>query len=40
MKVVENFFIFPTVYSMYPFEFWNSGYDNEDDWNEDYRYEY
>ena len=27
MKVVDNFFIFPTVYSIYPFEFWNSIYD-------------
>jgi len=27
IKVVENSVIFPTVYSMYRFEFWNSGYD-------------
>jgi len=27
MKVVDNFFSFPTVYSMSPFEFWNSRYD-------------
>ena len=27
IKVVDNFFIFPTVYGLYPFEFWNSRYD-------------